>query len=246
MERTRVHQRRQSTRSVWWVPKDLEDTKWFLGLVAESSFATLFPKYREKYLQECWPLVKAELTKYVRTTTWRELFIEQFFQGIKAELDLVEGSMAVRTTRDAYDPYMIIRARDLIKLLARSVPYEQVRDPCGFILDRMSIVSGSEDVARWQCLRYHQDQFVCPQSRSIRPTKTAIDRFQWIDSQSKTSFVCCVNDTALVRPSNCWRIVTFSFMETRSRPSGLIRAFDRWERSSKKQCRTFIRSTTSK
>jgi len=91
-------------------PWDVEKDKLPGGsLLEESSFATLFPKYREKYLREIWPVVSSTLDSH----------------KIACELNLVEGSMTVKTTRKTSDPYIIMKARDLIKLLARSIPCNQ-------------------------------------------------------------------------------------------------------------------------
>ena len=78
-------------------------------LLEESSFATLFPKYREGYLKQVWPVVTKQLDQV----------------GLSCELDLIEGSLTVRTTKKTLDPYIILKARDMLKLLARSIPVTQ-------------------------------------------------------------------------------------------------------------------------
>ena len=113
--------------------------------VDESVFATLFPKYRETYLRQVWPLVTKVLAAH----------------GIATALDLVEGSMSVRTTRKTFDPSIILKARDMIKLLARSLPLHQAQ--------RVLSDGIYSDIIKIKNLVGHKERYIKRRQRLIGP-----------------------------------------------------------------------------
>ncbi len=102
-------------------------------------------------MRECWPLVQ-------------KILMDNY--SLKAELDVLEGSLTVKTTRKCWDPYIIIKARDMLKLLARSVPYEQairvLEDDIG------------SDIIKIGNLVRNKDRFVKRRQRLIGPNGSTL------------------------------------------------------------------------
>lgn len=69
--------------------------------------------------------------------------------------------MMVKTTRKTWDPFIIIKARDIIKLLSRSVPYEQA---IRVLEDEVSC-----DIIKIKNLVRNRDKFIKRRNRLIGP-----------------------------------------------------------------------------
>lgn len=82
-------------------------------------------------------------------------------KGIACVLDLVEGRMEVKTSRKAWDPAAILDARDLIKLLSRSVPAPQA---IKILDDEMAC-----DVIKIRGLVRNKERFVSRRQRILGP-----------------------------------------------------------------------------
>jgi hypothetical protein len=67
----------------WKEPKFTKEDNPY-GMADQSSFSVLFPKYQEKYIKECWALVKDKLKSHVSAFPLFHFSNKHHFHDIRA------------------------------------------------------------------------------------------------------------------------------------------------------------------
>jgi len=85
---------------------------WRGKFVETSTFTDKYPKYQSKYISDSLPIMKTLLKGH----------------GIKIKNIDEKQELHVETTDDTWDPYSIVKARQFIELICRSMPVERAQD----------------------------------------------------------------------------------------------------------------------
>ncbi|MCJ1447999.1 MAG: ribosomal RNA assembly protein krr1 [Stictis urceolatum] len=115
-----------------------------------AKFLDLLAQTNPLDLKTCWPLITRVLAQH----------------HIACTLDLINGSMTVKTTLSTFDPMAILNARDLLRLLARSVPAPQAVK----IFDDAVAM----DVIKIRSLVRNRDRFVKRRQRILGPNGSTL------------------------------------------------------------------------
>ncbi|KAI5180892.1 ribosomal RNA assembly protein [Nematocida sp. AWRm80] len=85
------------------------DEKGMKAFLEESTFEIMFPRHREKYIQETEEYLKKAISQ----------------KKLSLKIDYTELVLTLSTTTHTRDPYAIIQGRDMLKLVSRGVPLDK-------------------------------------------------------------------------------------------------------------------------
>eukprot|EP01084_Bolivina_argentea_P287129 492651_1 len=137
----------EELNSKMWKHMEVTTSNPLSAPVRSSSFATRYPEHRESYIRMSFKKMKNFLHKH----------------GIIIEAKYSECSLIVSTTSRTWDPYSIIKSRDMIRLISRYVPFEHALKVMTDNVFSDIIEIGKTNVAR------NQVRFIKRRSRLIGP-----------------------------------------------------------------------------